>query len=110
MAGSIFVFDVGVILGALVDILDHERNRRAGRNLLAAGFVGKYARKDFDRVRLLTLGGEARLAGPSPVEIGLNVGLGQRNARRTTIDHAADRRPMAFAEGRHAEGMPERIE
>jgi hypothetical protein len=35
---------------------------------------------------------------------------GQRNARRATVDHAADRRPVAFAEGGHAKQMAEGIE
>jgi hypothetical protein len=36
--------------------------------------------------------------------------LAQSDARRAAIDDAADRRPMAFAEGGHPEGMSERIE
>ena len=62
------------------------------------------------RVRLLALRGEARLPGPALVEIGLDVGFGERNARRAAVDHAADRRPMAFAEGRDPEKMAERVE
>jgi hypothetical protein len=50
------------------------------------------------------------LAGPALVEKGLDVRLGERNARWTTVDHAADRRPVAFAEGRNPEEMTEGIE
>ena len=101
VAGPIFVFDVGIIFAALIDVVDHERNRRASGNLLAAHLVQKHAGQDFDRVRFLALRGETRLAGTAPVEIGLDVGLAQRNARRTTIDNAADGGSVALAEGRH---------
>jgi hypothetical protein len=36
----------------------------------AGRLVGEHAGQDFHRVRLLPLGGEARLAGPALVEIG----------------------------------------
>ena len=107
MAGPVFVLDVGIVLRALVDILDQERDRRAGRHLLAARLVGEHARQDAHRVGFLPLGGEARLARPPPVEIGLDFGRGQRNARRTAIDHAADRGPVALAKGRDAKQMAE---
>ena len=38
------------------------------------------------------------------------IGFGQRNARRTAIDHAADRGPVALAKGRNAKQVTERIE
>jgi len=50
------------------------------------------------------------LSRPPLVQVRLNIGLIQRNARWTTIDHAADRRPMAFAKGRDPEEMAEGIE
>ena len=74
MAGPIYVPDIGIVLGALIDILDHERDRRAGGHLLAGRIIQKHAGKDFDRVGFLPLGGEARLAGAAAVKIGLNVG------------------------------------
>ena len=52
---------------------------------------------------------EFRLAGAAAVEIGLDVGFGERDARRAAIDHAAERRPVAFAEGRDAEQMAEAV-
>ena len=76
----------------------------------AGRLVDEHAGEDFDRVRLLALRGEARLAGPAPVEIGLNVAFAERDARRAAVDDAADRRPVALAEGRDPEGMTERIE
>jgi hypothetical protein len=110
VAGAVFVLDVGIILRALVDILDHQHDRRAGSDLLAAGLVGKHARHDLNRVRLLALGGEARLARPALVEILLDVGDLERDARRAAVDHAADRRPVAFAEAGETEEVTEGIE
>ena len=75
MARTIDVLDRGIVLGALIDILDQQADRRAGRDLLAGRLIGEHAGEDFDRVRLLPLGGEAGLAGPPLVEIGLDVGL-----------------------------------
>ena len=47
------------------------------------------------------------LAGTALFHPGLDVGLGQCDARRAAIDHAADRRPMAFAKGGDAEQVAE---
>ena len=69
----------------------------------------EHAGQDAHRVRLLALGGEVRLAGPAVVEPGLDVGLGERDARRAAIDHAAHRRPVAFAPGGDAEQMAEGV-
>ena len=110
VAGPILVPDVGIILRALVDIVDHQPDRRAGRHLRAGRLVDEHAGEDPDLVGLLPLRGEARLARPPLVEIGLDVGLGQRDARRAAVDHAADRRPVALAKGRDAEQMAEGIE
>ena len=110
MAGAIDILDGGIILGALIDIIDQQRDRHAGRHLTASRLVGKHAREDFDGVRLLPLGGKARLPRPPLVQVGLDVGRAERNARWTTVDHAADRRPMAFAKGRDPEEMAEGIE
>src|SRR5262249_9788375 len=61
MSGPILILDVGIVPAALIDIVDHERNRRAGRHLLARRFVDDDAGEDFHRVRFLPLGREARL-------------------------------------------------
>ena len=110
------------VRGALIQMGEHriertrwnwdevERNRRPGRHLLAGRFIDEYAGEDFHLVRLAPLGGEARLARPPLVEIGLDVGLGQRDAGWATVDHATDRGPVAFAEGRDPEKMAEGVE
>ena len=47
--------------------------------------------------------------GAALVQIRLDVGLGQRDARRAAIHHAADRGPMAFAKGGDAKQMAESV-
>src|SRR5262249_27065788 len=106
---AVDVLDRRIVLGALVDVVDHQRDRRAGGDVLAARLVGEHAGQDAHRVRLLALRGEARLPRPAAVEIGLDIGGGERNPRRTAIDHAADRDPVALAEGRDAEQMAEGV-
>ena len=95
--------DRRVVARALVDVVDLHGDRRAGGQAL------EHAGQDADLVRLLALRGEARLAGAAAVEPGLDVGLGQRDARRAAVDHAADRRPVAFAPGGDAEQMAEAV-
>src|SRR5258708_38759522 len=74
--GPVLVFDLGIILRALVDILDDERNRRSRGHLLAGRFVAKDAGEDFHLVRLVALRRETRLTGPPLVGIRLEVRLG----------------------------------
>jgi hypothetical protein len=50
------------------------------------------------------------LSGTTAIEIVLDVFDSQRQQRRAAIDHAADRNPMAFAEGRDPEQMAEGVE
>ena len=57
------------------------------------------------RDNLLPLRREARLAGTAAVKIVLDVLVGERNQRRTAVDHTADRNPVAFAKGGDAEQM-----
>ena len=106
--GPILVFDVAVVLRALVGVLNFERDRRAGRHLLARS-VGKDPGEDCHRIGFLALGREAGLAGLALVEIALDVALIEGDAGRTTVDDGADRGPVAFAPGRHAEKMAEGV-
>ena len=73
VARPILVLNVGIVLRALIDVVDEEGNRRAGCHLRAACLIDENAGKDFHRVGFLALRGVARLAGPAPVEIRLNV-------------------------------------
>jgi hypothetical protein len=67
------------------------------------------AGKNLDLVQLLALRGVARLAGAALVEIRLDVGLGQGDAGRAAVDHAADGGAMALAPGGDAEQMAEGV-
>src|SRR5450755_3419085 len=69
-----------------------------------------HAGQNFYRIGLLALGGEARLSGPAAIEIVLDVFDRERQQRRTAIDHATDRDPMALAEGRDPEHVAEGVE
>ena len=103
MAGTEFVFDVVVIFGTRVGVLDHEADRRAGR--LAFEDAGQ----DFDLIAFLPLRREFRLAGTAAVEPGLDVGLIQIDARRTAIDHDADRGAMALTPSRETKKSAEAV-
>ncbi len=109
MAGTIALANFRIVLRALVDVLDHERDRRAGRDEAVRCRVLEHAGEYLHLIRLAALRGEARLAGAALVEKGLYLGLGDRNPRRTAIDNAADRKPVAFAPGGDAEEMAEGV-
>src|SRR5690606_20571704 len=110
VTGTVLVLDRRIVLRALVDVLDHQHDRRARGHLLASRLVGKHAGHDPDLVRLLPLRGEAGLAGPPAVELALDVRLAQRNAGRATVDHATDRRAVAFAKAGETKQTTERVE
>jgi hypothetical protein len=76
---------------------------------LLAGLVGENAGENAHLVRLLPLRGVARLARTALVEIGLDLRLFDRDARRAAVNHAADRRPVALAPGGDAEEMAEAV-
>jgi len=95
--------DVRVILGLRVDVADQQRNRRSGRAALV------HAGQDFNLVVLMPLRRVARAPGRAPLEIAAEIFGRQRQSRRATVDHAADRRPVAFAERRDGEDFSERI-
>ena len=61
VAGPELVLDVGVVLAALVDVVDDKRDR-ACRSSPAGRLVGEHAREDAHAVGLAALRGEARLA------------------------------------------------
>src|SRR5262249_40721631 len=97
------VLDLRIVARALVDVVDVQRDRRAGRQPL------EHARQDAHRVRLLALRHEARLARAALVEPDLDVGLAQRDARRRAVDDAADRRAVALAPAGESEERAETV-
>src|SRR6266446_6357483 len=97
------VDDIAIVLRALVGVLDQELDRGAGRHPV------KHAAEDLHQILLAPLGGKARLPGFALVEPLLDVGLGEREARRHPVDDDADRRPVALAPGGKAEQGAERV-
>ena len=97
VAGAKPVGDVAVILRALVGVFDQQLDRGPG------GDPVEHAAHDAHEVLLAPLGGKARLAGLALVEPALDVGLGERQARRRAVDDDPDCRPVAFAPGGEAE-------
>ena len=80
-----------------------QADRRAGR----ASF--EHARQDAHLVGLLALAGVPRSAGAPPLQLRLDVLLRQLQPRRAAVDDAAERRPVAFAEGRDGEELAEGV-
>ena len=93
MARAERVRDVAVVLAALVRVFDQQCDRGARRDALV------HAGQDPDLVRFLALRHVARRTRLAAVQLRLDVGFGQRQARRAAIDHAADRGTVRLAEG-----------
>ncbi len=100
--------NLGVILRALVHIVDQQADRGARGALDAVG-LREDAGDDADLIRLLPLGGELRLPRTAAIEIVLDLFDRQRDQGRAAIHHAADGRPMALAESGETEEVPEGI-
>ncbi len=97
MAGAKLILVVAIIAGARILVLDLQSDRRAG------GAALEEARKDLGRVGLVPLGGEAALAGSAPVQIPLEVLLGEWQARGTALDDHTDATAVDLAPGGDAE-------
>ena len=100
VAGPEAVLDLLVVARALILVLDEQPDRRAG------GLALEHAREDAHLVALAPLARELRGAGAAAVHVLLHVRLGERQARRTAVDDAAERGPVAFAEARHQKTLP----
>ena len=100
--------DLRIILRALIHIVDQQADRGARGALDAIG-LGEHAREDADLIRLLPLRGELRLPRAAAIEIALDLLRRQRDQWRAAIHHAANGRPVAFAEGGETEEVPEGI-
>ena len=109
VARPVFVFDLAVILRALVDIVDVDRDRRARRHLPPARLVEHHAGEEARLVGLAPLGCVFRGSRPPPVEIGLDLGEFERDHRRATVDDAADPGAVALAIGGHTKQASEGV-
>ena len=99
MAWTENVFNGAVILRTLVGIFDQQANAGTSSNTFKN--TGEY----FDLIRLAALGGIARCPRATPVEVMLQVRFRQRDAWRNTINDAAERQPVRFAEGGYAKEL-----
>ena len=97
------ILDVTIILGTLVLVVNDQANRGSRGNT----FEG--TGKDLHRVILAPLRGMPRLAGFTPVEVVLQIFLGQRQPRRTAVDDTANGAAVAFAERGHYERFAEAV-
>ena len=99
MPGSERIQNIAVILTPLIRIANHQGNRGTG------GLALVDTTEDLDGIGLTALRDMTRGTWAATVEIGLNVGLGQRHARRATVNDAANGRTMRLAEIRDREQM-----
>ena len=83
--------NVGIILGALIRVLDQQANRRAG------GDPFKYAGQYPDFIIFPALGGKTRSARFTPVQVRLHISGCQFQSGWTSVDDTAQCRAMAFA-------------
>ena len=90
---------VGLGAGVLVGDVDGDGG--------AEGATLEDAGEDARGVGLVARGDDVALAGAAAVEIALDVGLGEREARRDAVDDHADAAAVGFAPGGDAEGVAE---
>ncbi len=109
MARTILPRDIAIILGTLISVFDHHRNRRAGGSHGHAIIAKQNARQHAYLIRFAALGCIFRLAGLTLVEIGLDFGFREGNAGRAAIHHTTKRQTMAFAPGCYAEEMTKTV-
>ena len=82
--------DVAVVLAALVGVANEQGNGGA------CGLAFVHPRENFHGIGLVALRNVPAGAWAAAVQVDLDVGLGQRHARRAAINHAADGWTMGF--------------
>jgi hypothetical protein len=95
--------DLGVVLAPLIGVADLHRDRRAQREAI------EDSRQDLDAVGLLALGDDVALAGAAPVELALDLGGIDGDARRTAVDGDAHGRAVRLTEGGHTKRGAEAV-
>jgi len=91
MAGPEAIHDPGIIFGTLIGIADDQGDGGAGRPAF------EHPGQELDLIRLTALGGVARGARFTLIQVGLNIGEGKLEPGWTAIHDTADGRPMALA-------------
>jgi hypothetical protein len=79
--------------GSLVLVPHDQCDRGAQRHPLG------HTREDLNLISLVALRGQSRLPRSAPIQIGLDVGLGQRQPGWAAVDHDPDRAPVGLTEG-----------
>ena len=79
------IFDFGIIARAVIDILDHQRQGRAG------GLALEHTGQDAHLIGFLALSDEPALARAALIEIGLDIGFRQGQARRHAVEGPNER-------------------
>ncbi|ABU76158.1 hypothetical protein ESA_00888 [Cronobacter sakazakii ATCC BAA-894] len=97
------IFNRAVILGALIGIFNQQADAGAGGHAL------KHAGENFHLIRLAALRGVTGSAWAAAVEIVLQVGFAQRNARRHAVNDAAERQTMRLAESGYAKELSKSV-
>ena len=93
------ISDVAVILGALVGVLDDERNRRA------SGATLENAGQDFHLILFLALGRKRRRTRLATIQVTLQIRFAERDTRRHAIDNRGQRDAMRLARGHHPKNL-----
>jgi hypothetical protein len=88
------LFDGSVVFGTRILIANDRRNRRS------EGFSSMKTRENFDLIRLVPRRNPRGLPWSPAIKSTLNLFTRKRNARRTAINHAAERDPVALSERR----------
>ena len=92
MAGAEPLLDLGVVLGALILVVDDQPDGGPG------GAPLEHARQDLHPIRFPALGGVAAGAGFAPVQVVLQVRLGDGQPGRAAVHDTADSGAVALAE------------
>ncbi len=90
MPGTEQIFDIGVVLAALIGIFNQQTDGGA------CGLALKHAGENTHLIRLAPGCGIAGSTRTATVEILLHIGFGQLKPWRAAIDNAAECKPMAF--------------
>ena len=93
----------GIIAAAGVQVADHQGDGRARRVAVV------HAGEELDGVGLGAGGGQAVAAGAATIHCGGDGSPIDGQPRREAIQHRADRRAMALAKNRHADGVSKGI-
>src|SRR5207247_5631950 len=97
------VGESAVVLALLVLVSDEKADRRAGRPAF------EHTGQNLDAVGLLALRHVAGAAGLPPVEVSLDVALGELEPGRAAVHDASVRGPVALAKRSHAIQQAERV-